>query len=149
VKRCGVVGWLVGLGCAIATASAIAAEPIVKPRLLEEVTATYPAGAQGDALVELAVLIGEDGRVTEVEVRSGDPPFADAARAAVAAWRFAPAMRDNVPVKSRVLVKVSFAQPVPVNVPVPVPDSPSASSPTRPSAENPPPGAAPAPSTVI
>jgi TonB family protein len=144
VKRCGATGWLVGLAWAIATASAVAAEPIVKPRLLEELPAGYPAGAHGDALVELSVLIGEDGRVTEVEVRSGEPPFADAARAAVASWRFAPAMRDNVPVKSRVLVKVSFVPPVPV----PAPDPVSESSGARSSPENAAPPAVAAPAAV-
>ena len=88
------------MACLLATAQSVAAE-IVKPRLLESVEATYPAGAHGDEQVELSVLIGEDGRVTEVEVRRGEPPFADAARLAVAAWKFAPAMRDNVPVNSR------------------------------------------------
>jgi TonB family protein len=106
------------MACLLATASAVAAE-VVKPRLLESVEAAYPAGAQGDAQVELAVLIGEDGRVTEVEVRRGDAPFADAARFAVAAWKFAPAMRDNVPVKSRVLLKVSFVAPAPKPEPAP------------------------------
>jgi TonB family protein len=113
VKRCGFAGWLLGVACLFATASAVAAE-LVKPRLLDSVEAQYPAGAHGDAQVELAVLIGEDGRVTELEVRSGEQPFADAARAAVAAWKFAPAMRDNVPVKSRVLLRVSFVAPAPV-----------------------------------
>ena len=112
VKRCGAAGWLLGVVCVLATASAVAAE-LVKPRLLDSVEATYPVGAHGDAQVELAVLIGEDGRVTEVEVRSGEQPFAAAARAAVAAWKFAPAMRDNVPVKARVLLKVSFVAPAP------------------------------------
>jgi TonB family protein len=117
VKRRG-VGWLVGVTCLLATASAIAGE-VVKPRLLDSVEASYPEGAHGAATVELSVLIGEDGRVTEVDVRSGDAPFDAAARAAVARWVFSPAMRDNVPVKSRVSVKVSFVEPVaapPANV---------------------------------
>jgi TonB family protein len=109
--RRGVLGWLVGACCLLVAASAVAGEPVVKPRLLESVEATYPAGAQGDAQVELAVLISEDGRVTELDVRSGEEPFASAARAAVASWKFAPAMRDNVPVKSRVSIKVSFVAP--------------------------------------
>lgn len=100
----------------LATASAVAAE-VVKPRLLESVEAAYPAGASGDAQIELSVLIGEDGRVTEVEVRRGDAPFAEAARLAVAAWKFAPAMRDNVPVKSRVRLLVSFVAPAPEPTP--------------------------------
>ena len=126
MKRC-FVGWLLGVACVVAAASAVAAE-LVKPRLLDSVEAEYPVGAQGDAQVELVALIGEDGRVTELEVRSGEQPFADAARAAVAAWKFAPAMRDNVPVKSRVRLMVSFVAPVPAVAPVtdvtPTPGSP-------------------------
>lgn len=109
--RRGVLGWLVGVWCLLAAASAAAGEPIVKPRLLESVEAPYPAGAYGAAEVELVVLISEEGRVTEVDVRSGEEPFVSAARAAVASWKFAPAMRDNVPVKSRVVLKVSFVAP--------------------------------------
>jgi TonB family protein len=142
--RRGVGGWLVGVACLLGAASAFAADPIIKPRLLESVEATYPAGAHGDAEVELAVLIGEDGRVTELSVRSGAPPFADAARAAVASWKFAPAMRDNVPVKSRVLLKVSFVAPPLASQPEP---SPKLGSEPVSSASRPAPGT-PGPSTV-
>jgi TonB family protein len=121
----------VGVVCWLAAASAVAAE-IAKPRLLDSVEATYPAGAHGDAQVELVVLIGEDGRVTELEVSSGEQPFADAARAAVAAWKFAPAMRDNVPVKSRVRLMVSFTAPVPPAAPAPEVVSTPGSHPTPP-----------------
>jgi TonB family protein len=118
VKRRGLAGWLLGVACLLATASAVAAE-LVRPRLIDSVEAKYPANGHGDAQVELVVLIGEDGRVTELEVRSGEQPFADAARAAVAAWKFTPAMRDNVPVKSRVRLMVSFAAPAPAVAPAP------------------------------
>lgn len=107
----GTAGWLFGVACVVATASAVAAD-VVRPRLLEAVEASYPALAHGDAEVELAALIGEDGRVSELEVRRGEPPFADAARAAVLRWTFSPAMRDNVPVKARILLKVSFREPL-------------------------------------
>ena len=135
-----------GAACLLAGAAASAAE-VVKPRLLDAVEASYPAGAHGDAVVVLSVLIGEDGRVTELQVSMGEQPFADAARAAVAKWTFVPAMRDNVPVKSRVLLKVSFVEPPPVPVPVPVPVSvpgarPSPSQ-TLPTPENPNPSPAP------
>ena len=133
MKRCGAAGWLLGVVCVLATASAVAAE-LVKPRLLDSVEAKYPDGGHGDAQVELAVLIGEDGRVTELEVRSGEQPFADAARAAVAAWTFTPAMRDNVPVKSRVLLKVSFVAPAPPVVAAPEAEPTPGSPPAPPGA---------------
>jgi hypothetical protein len=109
------VAWLV------ATASAVAADAIVKPRLLDSVEASYPEGAHGDAQVELAVLIGEDGRVSEIDLRSGEEPFVSAARAAVQGWTFAPAMRDNVPVKSRVRLMVTFKAPTAPRQPPPPP----------------------------
>jgi TonB family protein len=117
----------------LATVSAVAEDAIVKPKLLDSVEASYPEGASGDAQVELAVLIGEDGRVSEIDVRSGEEPFRSAATAAVEHWRFSPAMRDNVPVKARVLLKVSFTAPSP-------PPPPAAPAPPQDSA----PGGAPA-----
>lgn len=111
VARSGVARWLVGTLGVLLTTHALAAEAITKPELRESALAKYPEGAQGDAVVVLAVLIGEDGRVSDVDVRSGEEPFAGAARKAVATWTFTPAMRDNVPVKARVLIRVSFAAP--------------------------------------
>lgn len=126
------VGWLCGALCLLATATAVAGEPIVKPRLLDSAEASYPPGAHGDATVELAVLIGEDGRVSEVEVRSGEPPFDAAARAAVVKWSFAPAMRDNVPVKARIAVRVTFVEPVAPKPTEPTPASTNANVPAVP-----------------
>ncbi len=109
---------------------------VVMPRVLDAPAADYPVGAHGEAVVELAVLVGEDGRVSEVEVRAGEPPFDVAARAAVEGWRFAPAMRNNVPVRARILVKLSFRQrppaqqvvsaPAPTALPSPVASAPPA-----------------------
>jgi TonB family protein len=115
----------------LATASAVAADALQKPQLLQSVEARYPQGAHGQAEVVLAVLIGEDGRVAELDVRSGEPAFEAAARAAVAQWTFSPAMRDNVPVKARILIKITFTEPTPVNVPVPVnvPEVPASAPP--------------------
>jgi TonB family protein len=139
--RCGAWRALGGayLFAATATVPAVAAEPVVKPRLLESVTASYPVGQHGDVEVELVVVIGEDGRVSEVELRNGAAPFAEAARSAVTKWTFSPAMRDNVPVKSRVSLKLSFKDPKPKPEPG---DPPSLSSP-RPALEPPPSAQAP------
>ena len=112
------VGGLLGALVFSATVSAFADDAIVKPRLLDSVEARYPDGASGAAQVELAVLIGEDGRVSEIDVRAGDEPFVASAKAAVERWTFAPAMRDNVPVKARVRLLVSFVAP---SAPPPVP----------------------------
>ena len=118
------VGGLCGALVLSAAVSAFAADAIVKPKLLDSVEASYPEGASGDARVELAVLIGEDGRVSEVDVREGDEPFVSAAKAAVERWTFSPAMRDNVPVKARVRLLVSFTAPL-----APPPTPPASPSP--------------------
>ena len=74
--RRGIGGFLAGIVSILsATAPVVAAEALVKPRLVDSVEARYPEGAHGDAEVVLSVLIAEDGRVTEVEARSGDAPF--------------------------------------------------------------------------
>lgn len=130
--------WLCGVLCSLVTATAVAGE-LVKPQLVDSVEAAYPEGAHGDATVELLVLIGEDGRVSDIQVRSGDAPFDAAARAAVAHWTFTPAMRDNVPVKARLAIKVTFTEPAP-------PAAPVAATPSREPGATP--GGAAAPSTA-
>jgi TonB family protein len=124
---------------------------VVKPRLLESVDARYPEGAHGNAEVVLSVLIGEDGRVAELELRSGQAPFEAAARAAVASWTFAPAMRDNVPVKARVLIKVSFNEPPPPQEPPPreLPASANAAPPATPAHAVAVPAPAPSPAPAV
>jgi TonB family protein len=143
------------MACALVTAPALGDPPaperaelsgIVKPRLLESGEAAYPEGARGSAEVELAVVVGEDGGVADVTVRSGRAPFDAAARAAVASWRFSPAMRDNVPIKARVLIKVSFVEPRPTEAPsTPAPAVPATSAPAPASGSPAPPPAAVAP----
>lgn len=59
----------------------------------------------------LEVLIDEHGAVREVTVVEAEPAgrFEEAARSALAAARFFPGMKHGRPVKSRLLVSVSFA----------------------------------------
>lgn len=134
---------MLGTPLAGAQEASDATSGIVKPRLLESREPPYPDGGRGDASVVLSVLIGEDGRVTEVQVRAGQAPFDAAAQAAVASWRFAPAMRDNVPVRARVMVKVSFVEPAPS--PAPAAPLPAASAPNTGDETAPAPSVVPAP----
>jgi|HubBroStandDraft_2_1064218.scaffolds.fasta_scaffold03751_5 TonB family protein len=99
----------VGLLC---PAQALAAHTIVPPRRLDAIDVPYPQGGQGDATVVLVVLVDASGGVQDVTVREGTPPFADAAVAGVRAWRFAPATRDDEPIPSRIVAKVTFHAPV-------------------------------------
>lgn len=75
--------------------------------------AAYPEGATGrhDVLVQLVV--ETDGSTAEIVVLDGPEPFASAARAAAARYRFTPARRGEVAVRSRVRVLFTFTPPPP------------------------------------
>ena len=87
---------------------------LVAPVRLDSEAVPYPDGAQGDATVVLELEIEQDGRVGTATVREGHAPFDNAARTAAIEWRFAPATRNGLPVRARVLAKVSFRAPQPV-----------------------------------
>lgn len=73
--------------------------PEVRPQVAVAVDAVWPQerllrGEAGDAVVEFTV--GMSGAVSEVKVRSASQPeFGRAAEAAMAGWRFQPAMTDG------------------------------------------------------
>src|SRR5689334_21693866 len=71
---------------------------VVPPRLISEATVEYPAEAQGDALVVLAITVNVDGSVRAVRAIEGVEPFASSAIRAAEAWRFEPATRNGRPV---------------------------------------------------
>jgi hypothetical protein len=90
----------------------------------------YPAGAQGDAVVLLELLIEKDGSVASAEVTEGAAPFADHARSAVLTWRFTPARQGDSPVAARIRARVEFHRPPPAAPPLPLPaPSPLAAAP--------------------
>jgi hypothetical protein len=62
------------------------------------------------SLVVLAVLINETGNVDRVVPLTDNPgnPFRESAVAAFSRARFAPGLRNGAPVKSRMLVEVTF-----------------------------------------
>jgi len=71
----------------------------------------YPKSARGQGLggeVILHITISERGEVVDVQVLSGDEPFASAAVAAVKTWRYRPATVDGDPVPVRRKVKIPF-----------------------------------------
>ena len=85
----------------------------VLPRTLREVQPDYPAEADRQRLsgkVRLQVKIEADGRVSDIEVVSADPPgvFDEAAVKAFRAARFVPAEKNGRPVRVRVLIPVEF-----------------------------------------
>ena len=97
---------------ALALRSLAQGEPPTHPPAVEKkVDAVYPAGAHADkeVTVMVRVTIGVDGAASMPEiVESGGPAFDAAALAAIEQWKFRPAMRDGVPVQSRVRIPFKF-----------------------------------------
>lgn len=85
----------------------------VYPKPMADVPLSYPAGAESSdtsGTVTLLLLIDELGMVVEATVVEADPPghFEQAAIDAFRNLLFAPGQRQGRPVKSRLVVEVSF-----------------------------------------
>ena len=97
-----------------AAALAVGSPPRFDAVYLNNPRPAYPAlsrrlGEQGRVL--LRVLVSGEGRAREVQVKegSGFVRLDQAARAAVAGWRFVPARQGGDPVEAWVLVPISFS----------------------------------------
>lgn len=85
----------------------------VLPRALHEVQPNYPAEPDRERIsgkVRLLLKIEADGRVSDIEVVSADPPgmFEVEAVEAFRTARFAPAEKNGRPVRARTLIQVEF-----------------------------------------
>ncbi len=94
------------------------AEPLITPpKLIRFVEADYPEGEEDDpseVAVELDVVVGKDGLVTEATVaRSGGEAFDQAALAAVRQFVFEPARKDWEPVAARIRYRYVFEMKAP------------------------------------
>jgi len=87
-------------------------QELVPPVAQTSTDVAYPPGAQGDAEVELELVIEKDGSVSSATALSGGEPFAEQARAAALGWHFLPARRGDVPVRARTRARVAFRQQV-------------------------------------
>ncbi len=87
----------------------------------------------------LELEVAEDGTVGKVKVTEGAEPFASAALSAAEDFRFKPATRNGIPIRARILAKISFHEPfveppsAPAPAPAPAPASNGAAPPTTPS----------------
>jgi periplasmic protein TonB len=80
-------------------------------RLVHRVEPIYPSFARlshREGTVELRATISTDGMVRDVQVLSGDPVLAQAAREAVAQWRFRPTMLNGVAMEVITFVTVKL-----------------------------------------
>jgi TonB family protein len=80
------------------------------PRALTPLTASYPEGASGDAVVVVELTVDRRGGVSDARAIEGAEPFASAAVAVAYSWRFEPAVRGDAPVAARIRVAVEFVQ---------------------------------------
>jgi periplasmic protein TonB len=86
-------------------------EGVQESQLISRITPTYPQIARVariSGIVELTVLVGRDGRVLSVQVLSGNPLLATAAKQAVEQWRYRPAILDGQAVEVEARVTVNF-----------------------------------------
>ncbi len=97
---------------------------LVAPKLTSDADVPYPAGAKGDAVVVLVLVIEKDGSVRSAKAEEGGEPFATAATTVALEWKFDPATRDGVPIVATIRFKVTFTEPVVVAPPPkdPAPD---------------------------
>ena len=82
-----------------------------RPRLIHRVEPEYPrlaklAGIQGDVVLE--ALLDKDGRVRNVEAKSGHPMLNEAAKEAVGQWVYEPTYLNGVPYPVLLTVTVEF-----------------------------------------
>ena len=84
------------------------------PKLALQVRPKYPKEAKRGGIegrVSLHLIVGDDGSVHEIEVIRGEEPFLQAAKTAVAQWKYQPVVLDGVAVESDTAVDVIFEIP--------------------------------------
>jgi protein TonB len=92
-----------------------AGDDVPVPARVVDVQPRYPPLARHlrlDGVVILDATIDELGRVVDVRVLRSITAFDRAAIEAVRQWRYAPAMRNGLPVRVLLMVTVSFTHPV-------------------------------------
>jgi len=88
--------------------------PMLRPKLVLKVRPKYPKEAKQSGIegkVSLRCIIEPDGSVGEIEVREGKEPFVQAAKIAVALWKYEPIVLNGVAVQGDTTVDVIFEIP--------------------------------------
>jgi periplasmic protein TonB len=124
LHNCGVIGipgvpFGEGVGTQFVRVTPPPVVPAIPPRIsvmnpgapLVRTTPIYPAlakatGRQGE--VVLVAIIGKDGSIADLRVRSGDPVLAHAAREAVKTWRYRPYILNGTPIEVETQITVTF-----------------------------------------
>jgi TonB family protein len=106
-----------GMGAGTATMPALGArvsQGITQGALLHQVQPTYPAQAWAQRIAGSVVLdatIGEDGSVRKLDLVSGAPLLATAAKEAVRQWKYKPALLNGAPIEVQKRITVIFKLP--------------------------------------
>jgi TonB family protein len=88
-------------------------EQTTQGKLITQVEPEYPESAKGKRageVVRARITVAKDGTVSEVEIMTGDPLLADAAKKAFLQWRYTPFMNCGKPMEKRILEDVTFTQ---------------------------------------
>ena len=121
MRRLLVLGLL--LAAPLAGAQPSAHKLTKEPKLVQFVEAHRPPNEDGAAEVVLAIVIGNDGTITDAKVtQSAGAAFDEAALAAVRQLLFEPAEIDGKPSAIKILYRYSFEASPPPPAPVPVPE---------------------------
>ena len=86
-------------------------EGVMEAMLLHRVQPEYPPIARAAHMsgeVVLHAIIARDGTIRDLEVVSGNPLFAQSARAAVREWRYRPTLLSSEPVEVETYITVKF-----------------------------------------
>ena len=88
------------------------AEGFSSPIPLSLVAAPYPSQALLGGEVMLDALVDRNGRLADIKVVRGEPPFLDKVLSAVQTWSFLPARANGEAVETRIGIAFQFAQSV-------------------------------------
>ena len=109
--------------------TAVLAQSVTPPQVVESPPAEYPIGANTSATVVTQVTVDTTGHVTGAEIaESAGKAFDDAALAAVRKWTFRPALRDGQPFAARIRIPFRFEPPAAATA-SPQPDAGTPSAP--------------------
>jgi TonB family protein len=127
---------LVLVGAALAPSTA-RAQATIGPKPLNHPEAPYPQSELAtprEANVVLDITVEKDGTVSDPHVHqsTGGPAFEQIALDTIRTWTFTPALRNGLPVRSRIQAAFHFdPPPVPATPPPPPPEAPPAKPPVK------------------
>lgn len=84
---------------------------VQQSNLIHKVAPVYPAEAKAagiEGLVRFEVVLSKEGEVASLQLVTGDPQLADAARRAVEQWRYKPTLLNGSPVEVMTVIDVKF-----------------------------------------